>query len=130
MNLLTILLTASLLAFATFSFAQKPAPSTVRGKQFPSVSPNGSVTFKVHAPEAKQVMVRPMGSGSGLGLAPYPMAKSGGDWMVTTPELAPGFYYYELDIDGVRCPDPNSETYFGWGKPTSGIEIPDPHHDF
>jgi len=43
---------------------------------------------------------------------------------------AAGFHYYELIIDGVHCNDPSSETYFGWGRQTSGLEVPDPNLDF
>jgi hypothetical protein len=42
------------------------------------------------------------------------------------PPVRPGFHYYELVVDGFRCPDPNSETFFGWAQQTSGLEVPDP----
>jgi alpha-L-rhamnosidase len=66
-----------------------------------------------------------------FGTRPYPMAKTpDGAWTVTTPPVVPGFHYYELIVDGVRCTDPNSETFFGYARQTSGIEIPDPNLSF
>ena len=53
-----------------------------------------------------------------------------GSWMVTTPPVVPGFHYYELIVDGFHCPDVNSESYFGWGQQSSGLEVPDPNLDF
>jgi enterochelin esterase family protein len=37
-----------------------------------------------------------------------------------------GFHYYWFDVDGVKVNDPGSETFFGYNRETSGIEIPDP----
>src|SRR5262249_14957011 len=47
-----------------------------------------------------------------------------GVWTVTTPPAVPGFHYYWLIVDGVAVNDPASETFFGYNKPTSGIEMP------
>jgi hypothetical protein len=38
--------------------------------------------------------------------------------------------YYWLLIDGVAVNDPSSQTYFGYGMPTSGVEVPEPGVDF
>jgi len=48
-----------------------------------------------------------------------------GIWSFTTEPLVPGFHYYFLIIDGVQVSDPASESYFGWGKMSSGIEVPE-----
>ena len=53
-----------------------------------------------------------------------------GGWALTTPPVRAGFHYYELIVDGFRSNDPNSETFFGWGQATSGLEVPDPTLDF
>jgi enterochelin esterase family protein len=42
----------------------------------------------------------------------------------------PGFHYYWLLVDGVAVNDPASETYFGYGKETSGVEVPEQGVDF
>jgi enterochelin esterase family protein len=51
---------------------------------------------------------------------------SNGVWSVTIPPVTVGFHYYWFVVDGTPVNDPGSDTYFGYGKPTSGIEVPDP----
>ena len=51
-------------------------------------------------------------------------------WTVTTPPAVPGFHYYWLLVDGVAVNDPSSQTYFGYGKLTSGVEVSEPGVDF
>jgi enterochelin esterase-like enzyme len=53
-----------------------------------------------------------------------------GTWAFTTLPAVPGFHYYWLVLDGVAVNDPGSETFFGWGKPTSGIEVPERGVDY
>src|SRR5262249_18423118 len=48
----------------------------------------------------------------------------------TAAPIVPGFHYYWLLVDGVAVNDPGSETYFGYGKPTSGVEVPEKCVDF
>lgn len=112
--------------------AGKPAPSNVRGKEFPKIHPDRRVTFRVTAPEAQKVAVVGHAADSGMnGNTPYEMKKrADGTWEVTTEPVRPGFHYYELVIDGHRTTDPASQTYFGWAQQTSGLEVPDPELDF
>jgi enterochelin esterase-like enzyme len=49
---------------------------------------------------------------------------------LTTEPIVPGFHYYALLVDGVQVNDPGSGVFFGTGKPTSGIEIPEEGVDF
>jgi enterochelin esterase family protein len=53
-----------------------------------------------------------------------------GTWTVTTPPAVPGFHYYWLVVDGVAVNDPGSETFFGYGKPTSGVDVPEKGADY
>ena len=50
--------------------------------------------------------------------------------LVTTDPQVPGFHYYFLYIDGVQVSDPASESFFGWGRMSSGIEIPEKGVDY
>jgi enterochelin esterase family protein len=109
----------------------KPATSNVPRAEYPRIHPDRRITFRLKAPEAKKVRVQPGGAGNGLGNGPFDMERrEDGTWEVTTPPAVPGFHYYWLIIDGVAANDPSSETFFGYGKPTSGVEVPEPGVDF
>lgn len=105
-----------------------PATSNVRGSQSPRVHTDRSISFTLKAPDAKNVEVA---GGDGLGKGPFPMTKGAdGVWSVTTPPAVSGFHYYWFVLDGVAVNDPGSKTYFGYGKETSGIEVPEAGVDF
>jgi hypothetical protein len=105
-----------------------PATSNVRFSAMPQVFPDRSVTFSLKAPDAKDVRVA---GGDGLGHGPFPMKRGDdGVWTVTIQLAVPGFHYYWFVLDGVSVNDPGSQTYFGYGKETSGIEIPEPGADY
>jgi enterochelin esterase-like enzyme len=109
----------------------QPAASNVRGAEYPRIHADLRVTFQLNAPGAQKVQVQPGGGDNGLGRGPFDMVRdSKGLWTVTTPPAVPGFHYYWLLVDGVPVNDPSSETYFGWGKPTSGVEVPEKGVDF
>jgi enterochelin esterase family protein len=106
----------------------KPAASNVPGAEMPGIHPDGSITFTLAAPDARTVEVA---GGDGLGAGPFPMMKNAeGIWIVTTPPAVPGFHYYWFVLDGVPVNDPSSRTYFGYGKETSGVEVPEPGADY
>jgi len=105
-----------------------PATSNVAGAQSPGIHRDGRVTFTLAAPQASSLQVA---GGDGLGHGPFTMTKgAGATWSVTIPPPVPGFHYYWFVLDGVQVNDPGSRTYFGYGKETSGIEVPDPEGDF
>ena len=109
----------------------RPATSNVRDAEFPRVHPDLRITFRVQAPEAQKVQLQPGGNGNGLGAGPLDMVRgTDGFWSMTTPPAVPGFHYYWLLVDGVAVNDPSSETYFGFGRPTSGVEVPEQGVDF
>jgi enterochelin esterase-like enzyme len=102
-----------------------PAPSNVRGAEYPRIHADRRVTFRIKAPDAKKVE---------FGFFPskrYPAQKgTDGFWTATTDPLVAGFHYYRVFIDGADVNDPSSETFYGTGKQTSGIEIPEKGVDF
>lgn len=107
------------------------APSNVRDSKYPYINSDLSITFTFRGAEAKKVQVVGLGGGNGLSEQPIDFVRNEkGVWVVTTPPVRPGFHYYQLIIDGTQVNDPASETYFGWGKATSGLEVPDPKLDF
>ena len=48
-----------------------------------------------------------------------------GLWQAHTKPLVPGFHYYWFTIGGVDFADPASISYYGCGRYTSGIDIPE-----
>ncbi len=109
----------------------KPATSNVPRAGYPRIHPDNRVTFRLRAPDAKSVKVQPGGADNGLGKGPYEMERADdGTWTITIPPAVPGFHYYWFVVDGVPVNDPGSETFFGYGKPTSGVEVPEPGADY
>jgi enterochelin esterase family protein len=79
--------------------------------------------FQLLAPDARKVQVR-------LGQT-YDMVRGAdGIWSVTIPPQAVGFHYYYLVVDGVQVSDPAAETFFGVGRESGGIEIPEVGVDY
>jgi enterochelin esterase-like enzyme len=114
------------LLFGQVADDSKPAMSNVLNAQYPRVYPDGRASFRLVAPNAGKVQVAgPMAA------APVDMTKGAdGIWTVTIPPPVPGFHYYWFVVDGLQVNDPTSDTFFGYGRPTSGIEIPTPGEDF
>jgi enterochelin esterase family protein len=84
---------------------------------YPRVLSDGSVMFRVNAPQAQLVQID-------LGGTKYDMTKGdGGIWTVTTKPQVPGFHYYSLVIDGVSVADPASQSFYGCSRWSSAIEI-------
>ncbi|HBC79965.1 MAG TPA: esterase [Bacteroidales bacterium] len=109
-------------------FGFKPAASNIQGSDFPKISLDNSVYVRLMAREAMKVQVQ-----GGDGLCPKPMdlvKDTAGNWNAIIPSAGPGFHYYWFIVDGVRVNDPGSDTYHGYGRPTSGIEIPVAGEDF
>jgi enterochelin esterase-like enzyme len=107
----------------------KPASTNVNNSAYPRVHSDLRITLQLKAPEAKKVqVVGNFGLGKG---GPWEMERGdGGIWTVTTPPVIAGFHYYTFSVDGLIINDPASDIFFGTGKPTSGIEIPENGVDF
>ncbi len=124
----TILLMLGQAVSAGAADQSAPATSNVPGAKNPSVYSDGRISFTLKAPDATHVQVA---GGDGLGPGPFPMIKaSDGNWSVTIPPSVAGFHYYWFIVDGVAMNDPASETFFGYGKETSGIEVPEAGADY
>jgi enterochelin esterase-like enzyme len=102
-----------------------PAPSNIGGQQYPRIHDDLRVTFRIKAPDAQKVVFGFFDSQR------YPATKGeDGFWTATTAPQVPGFHYYRVLIDGAEVNDPASETFYGTGKQTSGIEIPEKGVDY
>src|SRR5437867_4511023 len=77
-----------------------PAPSNIVGAAYPRIAADGSVTFRLKAPNASQVKLE---GGAGLVHQPIDLARGeDGVWSVTTAPAVPGFHYYWFVVDGLR----------------------------
>lgn len=100
-----------------------PAPTNNDPNQCPCIMPDNSVVFQVKAPHAQKLQID-------LGKK-YDMEKdANGVWTVRTEPIDPGFHYYFLVIDEVPVADPASKSFYGTGKMTSAIDIPEDGVDF
>jgi enterochelin esterase-like enzyme len=109
----------------------KPASSNVMNAQYPRVYPDGRVAFRLNAPNAQKVQLQPGGNDNGLGKGPIDMTRDDkGMWSITLPTVVPGFHYYWFIVDGVNVNDPGSETFFGYARQTSGIDVPEQGDDY
>jgi enterochelin esterase-like enzyme len=131
-----LLMLSLVMAMGTAVWAQatddsKPATSNLPGVEYPRIHADSRVTFRISAPGAQKVQVAPGGNDNGLGQGPFDMQRDDkGVWTVTIGPVVPGFHYYWLQVDGFACNDPATQTYFGWNKECSGIEVPDKTLDF
>ena len=92
----------------------------------PTVDAEKRASFVVSAPDAKEVKLLNLSDDMALGAKEYNFEKStDGNWTLTTKPCRAGLHYFAISIDGAKVDYPNSSHYFGWGKWTSMIEIPD-----
>ena len=115
-----------LLLFATLCCAQEssdfhPASTNVWGAEYPRVDGAGRVQVRLKAPEAAKVRLN-FWSGPKLDMEKQP----DGFFTITTPPLVPGLHYYTFIVDGAEVSDTNSRSFFGGGKYTSMVEVPEP----
>jgi len=122
-----ILAAAPNVAKGSDSADSAPAPTNIRGAAYPRVHGDLRVTFGIKAPSAQKVEFAFFGTPAPR----YPAKKDqSGFWTATTEPLVPGFHYYRVFIDDVAVNDPSSETFYGTGKETSGIEVPEKGVDY
>ena len=101
----------------------KAAPTNIRANDCPCIFADNRVLFRVTAPNAGKVQVN-------LGKLFDMQKDEKGVWTVTTDPQDPGFHYYSLLIDGFGVADPASESFYGTGKMSSAIDIPETGVDF
>ena len=119
-KIITAVLTLS--SSLVFSQNYKTSLTVKSGKEFPKIDADGKSQFKVYFPEAKSVILE---GGDGMQNVKSTTTKDKeGFWNISTSPLEIGFHYYWFNVDGKRTNDPNTELYFGYGQPTSGIEVP------
>ncbi len=102
-----------------------PATTNVTGAQYPRITADLRVIFRIKAPDAQKVEF------GFYSPKRFPATKDeAGFWTATTDPVAPGFHYYRVFIDGAEVNDPASHTFYGTGKDASGIEVPEKGVDY
>ncbi len=96
--------------------------SVVTAARSPEVNANGTITFRLQAPNAKTVRVftdfPKLGDVPVNGSAGFDMTKDdNGVWSYTSPKLAPSYYQYWFVVDGFSTPDPQNT----FVRPASGV---------
>ena len=120
----------SLLGYSVFKPAAIPsdavvASTVIPNNEFPKLDAARRGYFRLYAPSAKSVKVDICGK-------KYDMKRDEkGFWTGVTKPLVVGFHYYFFWVDGAQVTDPASETFFGYGRQASGIEVPEgPEGDY
>lgn len=92
----------------------------------PEVHPDGRVTFRLFAPEARQVLLRSPELPDALGGYEADMWRGDdGVWTLTLGPLEPAVYDYAFVVDGLRMGDPASACLFGTRRGARGwVEVP------
>ncbi|MGN7756936.1 alpha/beta hydrolase-fold protein [Chryseobacterium sp. 22532] len=105
-----------------FSQVYKTSSTVLPGKQFPRIDSEKKAEFRVYFPDAKSVT---LDGGDGMKSIKSSVSKDkDGFWNIFTTPMEIGFHYYWFNVDGQRTNDPNTQLYFGYSQPTSGIEVP------
>ena len=95
-------------------------PTTnINAQGHPHILPDNSVEFKIRSNEDLSQMK--------VSLDPSCRfeKQTDGTWMAHTKPLVPGFHYYWFNMGGMDLSDPASRSYFGCGRMTSAIDIPE-----
>lgn len=96
--------------------------SVVTTARSPEVNVNGTITFRLQAPNARSVRIvtdfPKLGDVPVNGAAGFDMSKDdNGVWSYTSPRLAPSYYQYWFVMDGFTLPDPQNT----FVRPASGV---------
>jgi enterochelin esterase family protein len=105
----------------------QPAPGRGGGTpavRSPEVSADGRVTFRLRAPNAKEVFVTGLAPGQRLAMQKDDQSV----WTVTTEPMKPDMYGYTFNVDGASFNDPGNSSFktamIGAGQ--SQVHIPGP----
>ncbi len=99
-------------------------PTNINANGYPHVLSDNSVEFRIRSNDDLSQMK--------VSLDPSCCfeRQQDGFWMAHTKPLVPGFHYYWFTIGGIDFSDPASKSYFGCGRMTSAIDIPEAGCDF
>ena len=94
-------------------------PTNINAQGYPHVLPDNSVEFKIRSNDDLSQMTVSLDPSCRFEKQPD------GSWMAHTKPLVPGFHYYWFRLGGMDVSDPASKSFFGCGRMTSAIDIPE-----
>lgn len=99
-------------------------PTNINANGYPHVLSDNSVEFRIRSNDDLSQMK--------VSLDPSCRfeRQQDGFWVAHTKPLVPGFHYYWFTIGGIDFSDPASKSYFGCGRMTSAIDVPEAGCDF
>lgn len=115
-----LLMLGALCWFAFLGAQEFIVPQTnINAKGYPHVLSDNSVEFRIRSNEDLSKMK--------VSLDPSCIfeKQADGTWLAHTKPLVPGFHYYWFTLGGMDISDPASKSYFGCGRMTSAIDIPE-----
>ncbi|HEV7405038.1 MAG TPA: alpha/beta hydrolase-fold protein [Chthoniobacteraceae bacterium] len=115
-----------LLTLCLPAFAQQPPPATPPPRPAPIISPEvkegRNVTFRLRAPNAKEVQVRGQWAKEPLALT----LGTDGNWSGEAAAVPPGVWEYSFAVDGLAMIDPGNSALKPMRNPRASIlHIPD-----
>ena len=118
-RLLVALLLAAPVAFAQAPATKSPAPARAAPVVSPEINADRGVTFRLRAPNAKQVTVRGQWTKDPLAL----VRDEAGLWSATAPaeSIAAGVWEYSFNVDGVAMIDPGNTAIKPMREPRTSI---------
>lgn len=125
----SIFLTALAMAIGAAAFAQGKTdgkyiiPTTNNNGDYPRILEDNSVLLRVRANDASNWKVS-------LDADCKFTKQEDGTWIAKTKPLVEGFHYYWFNINGLDVADPASKSYYGCGRMTSAIDIPEKNCTF
>ena len=93
--------------------------TNINAQGYPHVLPDNSVEFKIRSNDDLSQMTVSLDPSCRFEKQPD------GSWMAHTKPLVPGFHYYWFRLGGMDVSDPASKSFFGCGRMTSAIDIPE-----
>ena len=95
------------------------ASTNINAGGYPKILKDNSVIFKFRGTADARPQIDLCGKKYDMTYTPD------GFWTCRTDPQVPGFHYYFLVVNGVSSADPASESFYGCGKMSSAIEIPE-----
>lgn len=107
--------TGNAFAQATRAATNRPAPSAPVVS--PEFHPDRTVSFRLRAPKAEEVIVAGQWGGGRVALA----KDDSGVWSATVGPIEPGVYEYSLTVDGLQMIDPGNPAIKPMRQPRTSI---------